>query len=278
MTTDNSQGQQDPHAQREADKYDNPIPSREFIIGALEEAQKPLRLYQIAKILEIDEDDEERYEAMSRRLKAMVRDGQLIRNRRGAFGLLKKMDLVRGRVSGHPDGYGFLVQEEGKDLFLSEKEMQKVLHGDIVVASIIGEDRRGRQEGAIVEVTERSNQKILGRLASEDGLSWVRPNNNRITQDIFIPKDGLLDAKEEQIVLVEILHQPTNRSGPIGKIVEVVGDYMAAGMEIDAAIHAYGLPNEWSEELLAELALIPDEVTEADLEGRKDLRGMQLVT
>ncbi|HHT00917.1 MAG TPA: ribonuclease R [Thiomicrospira sp.] len=279
MSKENTSGQQDPHAQREADKYENPIPSREFILEALEESQKPLRLYQVAKIVDVDEDDEERFEALSRRMKAMVRDGQLIRNRRGAFGLLKKMDLVKGRVLGHPDGYGFLVPEEGgKDLFLSEKEMHKVLHGDIVIASVIGEDRRGRQEGAIVEVAEHNTTQILGRLNHEDGLSWVRPNNNRITQDVFIPKDGLLEAKEEQVVLVEILHQPTARSGPIGKIIEVVGDYMSAGMEIDSAIHAYGIPNSWSEELEAELAQIPDEVVEADLEGRKDLRGMQLVT
>lgn len=279
MTTENTTGQQDPHAQREADKYDNPIPSREFIIEALEEAQKPLRLYQVAKVLDISEEDEERYEAMSRRLKAMVRDGQLIRNRRGAFGLLQKMDLIKGRILGHPDGYGFLVPDEGgKDLFMSEKEMQKVLHGDVVIASVIGEDRRGRQEGAIVEIVEHNTQQVLGRLACEDGLAWVRPNNNRITQDIFIPKDGLLEADEDQVVLVEILHQPSQRSGPIGKIIEVVGDYMAAGMEIDSAIHAYGIPNTWSDELLAELDAIPDEVTEADMAGRKDLRSMQLVT
>jgi len=279
VSKDNSQGQHDPHAQREAEKYENPIPSREFILETLEEAQKPLRIYQVAKKLDIPEDDDDRYEALSRRLKAMVRDGQLIRNRRGAFGILKKMDLITGRVLGHPDGYGFLVPDEGgKDLFLSEKEMQKVLHGDRVIASVIGEDRRGRQEGMIVEVTEHASKQILGRLNFEDGLAWVRPNNNRITQDLFIPQDGLLEAKEEQVVLAEIIHQPSMRSGPIGKIVEVVGDYMAPGMEIDSAIHAYGIPNQWNAELEAELAKIPDEVTEADIEGRKDLRKMQLVT
>ena len=279
MSKENSNGQQDPHAQREAEKYENPIPSREFILEVLEEASKPLRLFQIAKTLDVSEDDEDRFEALSRRLKAMVRDGQLIRNRRGAFGLLKKMDLIKGRVLGHPDGYGFLVPDEGgKDLFLSEKEMHKVLHGDRVIASVIGEDRRGRQEGVIVEVSEHNTTQVLGRLNHEDGLAWVRPNNNRITQDIFIPNDGLLEAKEEQVVLVEIIHQPSMRSGPIGKIIEVVGDYMAPGMEIDSAIHAYGIPNEWNPELEAELKDIPDEVTAADIEGRKDLRAMQLVT
>ncbi|WP_338064740.1 VacB/RNase II family 3'-5' exoribonuclease [Thiomicrorhabdus aquaedulcis] len=279
MSNQNTPDLLDPHATREAAKYDNPIPSREFILDALETAQKPLRLFELAEILDITEDDEERYEALSRRLKAMSRDGQLIRNRRGAFGLLQKMDLVKGRVLGHPDGFGFLVPEEGgKDLFLSEKEMQKVLHGDIVIASIVGEDRRGRQEGTIVEVVEYCTTQVLGRLNLEDNMAWVRPNNNRITQDVFIPQDGLMGAKEEQIVLVEIIHQPSKRSGPVGKIVDIVGDYMAPGMEIDSAIHAYGLPNTWSDELLAELAQIPDEVTEADLEDRKDLRSLNLVT
>lgn len=279
MTSQQSEEQRDPYAQREAEKYDNPIPSREFISEVLETAQKPLRLFQIGKLVDVPEEDEERFEALSRRVKAMVRDGQLIRNRRGAFGLLQKMDLIKGRVLGHPDGFGFVVPEDGgKDLFLSEKEMHKVLHGDIIIASVVGEDRRGRREGMVVEITEHANKQILGRLGFEDGLAWVRPNNTRITQDVFIPQDGLMDAKEEQIVLVEVIHQPTLRSGPIGKVVEVLGDYMAPGMEIDSAIHDYNIPNTWSEELLAELAEIPDEVTEADLEGRKDLRGLQLVT
>jgi len=279
VTSQQSEEQRDPYAQREAEKYDNPIPSREFISEVLETAQKPLRLFQIAKLVDVPEEDEERFEALSRRVKAMVRDGQLIRNRRGAFGLLQKMDLIKGRVLGHPDGFGFVVPEDGgKDLFLSEKEMHKVLHGDIIIASVVGEDRRGRREGMVVEIAEHANKQILGRLGFEDGLAWVRPNNTRITQDVFIPQDGLMDAKEEQIVLVEVIHQPSLRSGPIGKVVEVLGDYMAPGMEIDSAIHDHNIPNTWSEELLAELAEIPDEVTEADLEGRKDLRGLQLVT
>ena len=279
MTNQQNEVQRDPHAQRESEKYDNPIPSREFLLETLEEAQKPLRLYQVAKAVDVSEEDEERFEALSRRLKAMVRDGQLIRNRRGAFGILQKMDLVRGRVMGHSDGFGFLIPEDGtKDLFLSEKEMQKVLHGDIVIASIAGEDRRGRREGVVVEIAVHSNQQILGRLAYENGLAWVRPNNTRITQDIFIPSDGVSDALEEQVVLVEVLHQPSMRSGPIGRIIEVLGDYMSAGMEIDSAIHDHGIPNTWPEELGSELAKIPDEVLETDLEDRKDLRALHLVT
>lgn len=270
---------EDPFAQREAEKYDNPIPSREFIIEYLEQVNRPLSLTALAEGLEIDVDDEERFEALSRRLKAMLRDAQLIKNRRGSFGLIQKMDLVTGRVIGHPDGFGFVTSESlDEDLFLSAQEMHKVLHGDEVIVSIIGEDRRGRKEASIVEVTTRATSQLVGRVHFEDGLAWVQPNNNRITQDIFVPADGLMEAQEGQIVLVDIITQPSKRHGPVGKIVEIMGDYMAPGMEIDTAIHAFGIPNVWPQEALAELDAIADEVTEQDKEGRKDLRHLPLVT
>lgn len=274
---DASQSAADPYASREAEKYDNPIPSREFILQYLEDAQKPLRLKHLARMLDID--DEERLEALARRLKAMARDGQILRNRRGAFGLIQKMDLVKGRVIGHPSGFGFVVPDEGgDDLFIPETEMHKVFHGDKVIASVTNVDAKGRREGLIVEVVSRVNEMVLGRLHIEEGLAWVQPNNNRIAQDIFIPQDGLKEATEGQVVKVEIIHHPTKRSSAIGKITEVVGDYMAPGMEIDSAIHDHGIPNEWSDALLAEIATIPDTVSEQDWEGRKDLRHLPLVT
>lgn len=269
----------DPFADREAEKYDNPVPSREFILEHLAELQKPMRLGPLAESLGIEEDDEERFEALSRRLKAMLRDGQLIKNRRGAFGLIQKMDLIKGKVTGHPDGFGFVATEQlERDLLLSSHEMHKVLHGDEVIVSIIGEDRRGRQEAAIVEVTRRANKELVGRIHIEQGLAWVHPNNNRITQDVFVPTDGLLDAQEGQIVRVEVVMPPSQRHGPVGKVVEVLGDYMAPGMEIDTAIQTFNLPNNWSEELIAELAAIPSELVEADYADRKDLRSLPLVT
>lgn len=268
---------QDPHAFREADKYENPIPSREFILELLEEHQKPLRIKQIADLLEIE--DDERFEALNRRLKAMVRDAQIMRNRRGCFALIHKMDLIKGKVLGHPAGFGFVVPEEGgDDLFLSDTEMHKVFHGDKVLASVIGLDKRGRREGLIVEILEYTHQQIMGRLHFEDGLAWVQPNNNRIAQDIFIPNDGLLSSLEGQIVLVEILHRPSKRTSAIGKIIEVVGDYMAPGMEIDTAIHAFGLPHIWTPELLAELDAISSDISEEDMVDRKDIRNLNLVT
>lgn len=274
---DVSQNASDPYANREAEKYQNPIPSREFILQTLEDEQKPLRLKQIARLLEIEGDD--RMEALVRRLKAMVRDGQILRNRRGAFGLIQKMDLVKGRVIGHSAGYGFVSPDEGgDDLFIPETEMHKVFHGDIVIASVTNVDAKGRREGLIVEVVNRTNEQVLGRLHFEDGLAWVQPNNNRIAQDIFIPQDGLHSAQEGQVVKVEIIHHPSKRSSAIGKIVEVVGDYMAPGMEIDLAIHDHGIPNQWSEQTLDEIAQIADEISAEEMQGRKDIRNLPLVT
>ncbi len=268
----------DAHAGREAERYVNPIPSREFILELLDSEQKPLRLKQLAQLLDVKGDDE-RFEALSRRLKAMVRDQQIIRNRRGCFAVIKTTDLIAGTVLGHAGGFGFLKPEEGgDDLFLSDGEMHKVFHGDRVLASVIGLDRRGRQEGMVVEVIEYAHEKVMGRLHIEEGLAWVQPNNNRIAQDIFIPSDGLLEATEGQVVLVKILQRSTKRSSAIGKVIELIGDYLSPGMEIDSAIHSFGIPNQWNEELNKQLNSITDEVTAEDFKGRKDLRTMNLVT
>ncbi len=277
-TTENTTQIVDPHADREAEKYENPVPSREAILEFLEKQKRPLKFKEIAEALGID--DEDRLEGLSRRLRAMVRDGQLMQNRRGAYGPILKMDLIKGTVLGHPDGFGFLIPEvkETKDLFLSEREMRKVLNGDKVLASIIGEDRRGRPEGSIVEIIERANKELIGRLSFEDGMAWVRPENNRITQDVFIPQDGIHGAEEGQVVLVEILHQPSARSGPVGQIKKVLGNYLDPGMEIESALHMFKIPHEWSKEALEELDAIPDEIQEADFEGRKDIRNLNLVT
>ncbi len=272
--------QQDPYFHREAEKYENPVPSREFILKLLEEVGKPLPFKEIAARLGVE--DEARLEGLSRRLKAMVRDGQLLRNRRGAYGLVKRMNLVKGRVIGHPDGFGFVVPEEpgaDGDIYLPAHEMLKVLHGDEVLVSVVGEDRRGRLEGVIVEVTRRHTHKLLGRLHFDEyGLAWVQPSNHRIAQDVFIPADGLAGAREGQVVLVEVIRQPSRRSGPVGRVEKILGNYLDPGLEIESAIHAYDIPHEWPADVLAELDEIPDTVTEEEKAGRKDLRHLPLVT
>jgi len=267
----------DPFHDREAQKYAQPIPSREFILEHLAQHGQPASFEQIAAALGLSGEDD--LEALRRRLRAMERDGQLIVNRQGDYGLAQKMDLVRGRVVGHPDGFGFLVPDEGgDDLFLSPKQMRSVLHGDRALACVLGLDRRGRREGAVVEVLERAHTRIVGRFMLEHGMSFVVPSNSRINQDIAIPPEHRAGAVANQIVEVEIIEQPSKRAQPIGRVAAVLGDHMAAGMEVDIAVRSYNLPHEWPAEVLAEIAPLTAEVPEHAKRGREDLRSTPLVT
>lgn len=267
----------DPYAERESQKYQQPIASREHILEQLEAAEKPLNYEQIAERLDITDDNAR--EALRRRLGAMLRDAQLIKNRRREFIPLSSADLVKGRVLAHPDGYGFLsVDGEEVDLYLHPKQMQSVLHGDRVLARVSGVDRRGRKEGAIVEVVERANQTLVGRLQIDSGVAYVVPDDKRIHQDVNVPLDELGGAKHDDIVQVAILKHPNRRHPPLGKVIKCLGQHMMPGMEIEVAMHAHQIPMQWSDEAVAQAAQIPPEVAEADKVDRLDLRDLPLVT
>jgi len=269
--------QNDPHSKRESEKYENPIPSREFILEILKQNNRPLSRKSIGKLLGLKSDDQ--IEALRRRLRAMERDGQLLRNRKNAYGIVSKMNLVSGKVMGHPDGYGFLVPDEGNDdLFLSEREMHLVLHGDRVVARVSGVDRRGRKEGTVVDILKRGNPLIVGRLISDAGIFYLIPNNRRISQDILIQPADLLNAKEGQIVEIEITEHPNRHRSPLGKIVKVLGDHMAPGMEIDIALRAFDLPHIVSIGALNQAESYGSQIPESAIKGRLDLRAMPLLT
>jgi ribonuclease R len=266
----------DPDANLEADRYDNPIASRKLILELIHE-HGALTQDSLAEKLRIHKEDA--LEALRRRLIAMTRDGQLIRNRRGGYIPVDDKHLIRGRVIAHPEGFGFLVPDEGgDDLFLSARQMRSLLHGDRAVVQVSGIDRRGRREGAVVEVLERANHTLVGRLFIEKGIAFVVADNKRITQDILVPGDSLGIAKGGQIVKVEIVQQPSARTQPIGKVVGVIGDHMAPGMEIEVAIHSHGLPHEFSAAALEQADALGPIVKDRDKHGRLDLRDLPLVT
>ncbi len=272
-----SPSDKDPHADREAQNYEQPIPSREFIMDFLEQAEGPLNRNQLTKALELK--DYQDVEALRRRLKAMERDGQLMRNRKGAYGLVAKMDLVRGRVSAHRDGYGFLMpQEGGDDLYLNSRQMSTVFDGDEVICRSAGYDHRGKLEGVIVEVINRNTQQLVGRLFDENGVVFVAPDNARINHDIIIPREAVGDAAVEQYVMVEITSQPGWRKPPTGRVVEVLGEHMAPGMEIDVAIRTHNIPHVWPEEVERESQALASEPLEEDKVHRVDLRDLPFVT
>ncbi|HLQ85527.1 MAG TPA: ribonuclease R, partial [Salinisphaeraceae bacterium] len=268
----------DPDYEREQHKYSNPVPSRRLILQDLAASPKPMRRKKLAALYDLKNDAARA--ALDHRLSAMLRDGQLLENRRGALGLIERMDLVRGRVQGHRDGFGFLIPEDknADDVFLSPRQMRAVMHGDRVVVRIVGHDFRGRREGQIAEVLERVNSHVVGRLKSEQGMYYLIPDNARISQDIIVPQERLNNAKAEQIVTVRLLEPPGKRNRPVGEVVEILGAYGAPGMEIDIALRAHGIPFVWPADVEAEAAEFGTSVSEADLQGREDLRDLPLVT
>jgi ribonuclease R len=267
----------DPYAEREAEKYERPIPSRELILQVIKEQGVPLRLDELATLLGVSEEVD--IESLSRRLKAMERDGQLLRNRRDRYCYVNHKDLIAGRVIAHPDGFGFLRPDEGgDDLFISPKEMRLLMHEDRAVVSVQGVDRRGRREAAVVEVLERNTQRLVGRLYVESGIAFVVPDSKYIPRDILIPEEYVGAAAPGQITVVELIEQPTRRREPIGKVIEVLGDHMAPGMEIEVAIRSHDLPNVWPEAVESEIAGLGPAVPERAMADRVDLRKLPLVT
>lgn len=256
---------------------DAEAPDRSAILALLEDHGRPLPRKEIVRRLDVVDDGAR--EIMRRRLKAMERDGQVIRNRRGAYGLPSRMDLIAGRISAHPDGYGFVIPDDGEsDLYLSPRQMRGVLHGDRVLASVVGVDPRGRREGAVREVLERAHERVVGHFVEESGIAMVVPDDRRINQDVLVPLGDTLGARPGQVVVVEIVQQPGDRQPPVGRIVEILGKSGAPGMATEIAIRNFNLPYEWPDGVEAEADAFGKEVPEEMKQGRRDLRDLPLVT
>ena len=265
----------DPNRTREETQYENPVQSREFIIDYLDKLGRPASLRQLLEAFQLERDTER--EGLRRRLLAMVRDGQLVSTRRDRFGLVSKMQLVRGRVQGHRDGYGFLIPDAGgDDIFLPAREMHAVFPDDIVLVRVLAGERRA--EGVIVDILERHTETVVGRYYEEGSAAWVDPTDQAIAQDILVLPEMSGGAKPGQFVVVSIANQPTRTRQALGAVVEVLGDHMAAGMEVEVALRAHDLPFRWSEAVEAEVACLPSTVQASELEGRADWRVYDFVT
>jgi ribonuclease R len=259
------------------DRLDGTAPERRDILGLLEDQGRPMQRREIVDRLGVE--SEVSREILRRRLKAMVRDGQLIKNRRGAYGLPARMDLVSGRVSAHPDGFGFVIPDDGEsDLYLSPRQMRSVLHGDRVLASVVGLDARGRREGAVREILERAHSRVVGRFVEESGIARVVPDDPRISQDVLVPLGETAGARPGQVVVVEITQQPGERQPPLGRVVEILGKSGAPGMATEIALRKFDIPWEWPEGVEEQAASFGSAVTEEMTSGRRDLRELPLVT
>ena len=267
----------DPFYAREQQKYsDNPLPSREFILSWLEAQGKLLTFAQIARAFGMDKAEGEKLQF---RLKAMLGAGQLMCNRQGRFGVARKMDLEAGFVVAHQEGYGFFSPENGEaDGFIPPKYMAELMHGDKILARVKDVDERGRKDYAPVEILERAQKRIVGKLTVQQGVWSLIPDNRRLTHRLIIPAGALGGGKAGQVVIGEITAYPSRYQQPIGKVVAVLGEAMAAGMEVDIAIENHNIPAEFPEAVRTQCETIPDALRDSDYEGRLDLRHLPFVT
>ena len=267
----------DPHQKREAEKYKDPIASREYLLKILDDSIGPMTHEQLCLALNLKTPGQQ--EALRRRLFAMERDGQIYSNRKQAYACVDKLDLIRGRVQGHRDGYGFLIPAEGgEDIYLTNRQMRKVFDGDEVLVRLTHTGIKGRKDGTIVEVLSRNTQQVVGRYFKERGVHIVRPENSRLGHDILISPEDVQRAKSNQFVIVTITQQPSRNNLPMGTISEILGDHMAPGMEIDVAIRSHDLPHQWSAAVQQAAKQLPEVVEESDKQHRVDLRHLPFVT
>ncbi|QBY04755.1 ribonuclease R [Thalassotalea sp. HSM 43] len=268
----------DPNFQREAAKYDKPIASREYILNLLEQKGFPMSLAQIIKALGYRE--EEQKIAIKRRLRAMENSGQLVFTKFKQYAIATEKQIITGQVIGHRDGFGFLKPDTGdKDLFIPFYEMRNLIHGDVVEARVTAsDDAKGRQEIKVLDVLVPRKEKIIGRIFVENSVITVVPEDARICHEIIIPSDKRLGARHGNMVIIELVQRPSKRSTALGKVVEVLGEHMAPGMEVQVAIHSHDIPHSWPQALLEEIDNLDSEVDEAAKQGRVDLRDLPLVT
>ncbi len=257
--------------------YAHPVPRRPEILEKLRDVGRPMGLEEIAEAFGIGTGRPRK--ALTDTLARMVRAGQIIQNRRGEYCLLEKIEAITGTVIGHPDGYGYVLRDDGgEDAWLSERRMRPLLDGDRVAIQIVGRSHRGKPEARVVKILERGLEEIAGRFVRERGIGIVVPDNPKITHRILIPERESGEAKPGQIVVARILDYPSEVQQPIGRIVRVIGAPDQKGMATDIAIHAYAIPDVWPEAVLRRARTYPGKVRAAERKGRVDLRDLPLVT
>lgn len=268
----------DPHQQREAEKYEKPVASRELLLSLIEESTIPPTFKKLVQQLKYSDDD--MIIGLKRRLRAMENSGQIVFNKFKQYAVASRRHVLTGKVIGHRDGYGFFTPDDGgKDLFISSHEMQRVIHGDVVEAILLDRtDRKGRKEVKILDVIVPRKASVVGRYYVDHHIACVVPDDARIQQDILIKPDKTLGARHGQVVVVDIIQRPTKRSNAVGHVTEILGNHMAPGMEIDIALREHDLPYQFSNEVMDEVNQIADEVEASAILPRVDLRDLPLVT
>ena len=253
----------------------------DIVLTFLKQKSEPVATREIAQIL--GQGGKKGIEQTYLTLETLRDEGKITQVRRNRWALQHQVNEVLGKVVGHSEGHGYILPiEGGEKIFIRSHEMNEVLHGDTVNVRITGKDKRNKRFGQIIDIVERGSDTIVGRFFVERGLQFIIPNDQRISQDIFIPPDSLkkLDTVPEsgQVVVCKITQYPSKNFQPVGEVIEILGDYLAPGMEIEIAKNEFDIPSEWPAAIASETDKLPADVFGNDFPNRQDIRKLPLVT
>jgi ribonuclease R len=258
----------DPYYEKELEKYDNPIPSRDYILELL--ANNSLTKEQLYDLLKIDDNQKKTFK---KRLMAMTRDKQISCNKKGSYRKFSKLNLLSGKVIAHPKGFGFVeLDKEGKDLRLSSKQMKLVFHGDKIKVQLLNQQR----DAQIIEITKKV-KTLAGRLYINKEKAYVVVDDKRIKNNIKITNLSK-KHKNNQMVIVKITKYPTLEKLATGEIIKVLGNYMDKGVEIDSILCNYDIPTNFSKETIEQTLNIDEKISPNDKKNRVDLTKIKLIT
>lgn len=251
---------------------------KQKILGFMrEESYKPLKLSELEVVLDVPQEDRP---ALKELLDSMAEEGLIIKTRKDRYGVPERMGLIVGKFQGNARGFGFVIPDIGEDdVFIPSNAINGAMHGDRVIARLnrtLPGDRH--REGEIIQIISRANKTIVGKLDLSEHFGFVRPDHNRLSGDIFIPKEFLNGAKEGQKVVVQIDKWPQKNRNAEGRIIEILGDEDEAGVDVMSIIRAYNIPYEFPDDVVKEAQAVPVKVTEEDIKGRRDLRSLRMVT
>ncbi|MCK8828467.1 ribonuclease R [Natroniella acetigena] len=242
-----------------------------------EQAYKPLMFEELVKVFEIPNTERKMFEDV---LNEMEQEGLIIKNRKDRYGVPERMNLVVGRLQGHTKGFGFLIPDnpEQQDIYINLNDMNGAMHNDKVVVRIMGGKGTEKLSGEIVKILERKNKTVVGNYEDSKHFGFVVPDDSRIYHDVFIPRDERKGAREGYKVVAELTSWPEKGRNPEGKIIEILGHKQETGVDIEAIIRKADLPQKFPEEVRQQVEEIPEEIPAQEIEMRKDLRDLKMVT
>lgn len=267
----------DPYQKREANKYKNPIPSREYILSWLKKCQDLISQKNLEKKFGINNQEEKK--ALRRRLRAMEREGQVIYTRNRCYIAPENLKVVKGKVIGHKDGYGFLRTESLKDdLWLSSEQMRCCIHGDIILAHIVSSDRKGRSSARFLKILQPNDVLIVGRYYIENEKKIVIPDDTRFNFKIFVRLSVKEKIETGSVVVVKLTKHPIRNNKTKGLIVEILGKEMGINLAIDIALRTHAIPSIWSDEVKEQIDTLNNKINQSDFKNRIDLRHLPFFT